>query len=85
HGMGLLGGGAVLAGLVLGAIAAFIIDRDFVKASIYSLAGAVLSFFGFIHGAELGFAVSSQVALGYVFLAGICFWVGRHEAKPLIA
>src|SRR5438876_135823 len=85
HGMDLLGGGAVLAGLVLGAIAAFIIDRDFIKASIYSLAGAVLSFFGFIHGAELGFAVSSQVALGYVFLAGICFWVGRHEAKPLIA
>ena len=65
----------VLAGLVLGAIAAFIIDRDFIKASIYSLAGAVLSFFGFIHGAELG----------YVFLAGICFWVGRHEAKPVIA
>jgi AGZA family xanthine/uracil permease-like MFS transporter len=85
HGMDLLGGGAVLAGLVLGAIAAFIIDRDFIKASIYSLAGAVLSFFGFIHGAELGFAVSSQVALGYVFLAGICFWVSRHETKPLIA
>jgi len=85
HGMDLLGGGAVLAGLVLGAIAAFIIDRDFIKASIYSLAGAVLSFFGFIHGAELGFAVSSPVALGYVFLAGICFWVGRHEAKPVIA
>src|SRR5260370_1331772 len=85
HGMDLLGGGAVLAGLVLGAIAAFIIDRDFIKASIYSLAGAVLSFFGFIHGAELGFAVSSQVALGYVFLAGICFWVCRPEAKPLIA
>ena len=29
HGMALLGGGAVLAGLILGAIAAFIIDRKF--------------------------------------------------------
>jgi hypothetical protein len=46
---------------------------------------AGLSFFGFIHCAELGFAVSSQVVLGYVFLAGICFWVGRHEENPVIA
>src|SRR6266851_7242812 len=82
HGMDLLGGGAVLAGMVLGAIAAFIIDRDFWRASIYALAGAVLSFFGFIHGAELGFAVSWQVALGYLFLAGICLWVGRKEGAP---
>jgi adenine/guanine/hypoxanthine permease len=84
HGMDLLGGGAVLAGMVLGAIAAFIIDRDFWRASIYAAAGAVLSFFGFIHGAELGFAVSWQVALGYLFLAAILLWVGRQEgtARP---
>jgi AGZA family xanthine/uracil permease-like MFS transporter len=84
HGMDLLGGGAVLAGMVLGAIAAFIIDRDFWRASIYAAAGAVLSFFGFIHGAELGFAVSWQVALGYLFLAAILLWVGRREgtARP---
>ena len=50
HGMELLGGGAVLAGLILGAIAAFIIDREFERAAIYALAGAVLAFFGFIHG-----------------------------------
>ena len=37
HGMELLGGGAVLAGLMLGAIAAFIIDREFMKAAAYSL------------------------------------------------
>ncbi len=82
HGMDLLGGGAVLAGMVLGAIAAFIIDRDFWRASIYAGAGAVLSFFGFIHGAELGFAVSWQVALGYLFLAAILLWVGRQEGAP---
>jgi adenine/guanine/hypoxanthine permease len=42
HGMALLGGGAVLAGLVLGAIAVFIIDRRFDRAAIYAFAGAVL-------------------------------------------
>jgi hypothetical protein len=46
---------------------------------------AGLSFFGFIHCAGLGFAVSSQVTLGQVFLAGICFRAGPHEAKPVIA
>jgi AGZA family xanthine/uracil permease-like MFS transporter len=72
HGMELLAGGAVLAGLVLGAVAAFIIDRNFKMAAAYAFAGAVLSFFGFIHGAQLGIAVQPLVALGYVLFAGVC-------------
>ena len=80
-GMALLGGGAVLAGLILGAIAAFIIDREFNKAAIYALAGAVLSFFGFIHGIQLEWMASPQVALGYALLAIICYVVGMREAS----
>lgn len=75
RGMQLLGGGAILAGLILGAIAAFIIDRKFRWAGIYALAGAVLSFFGLIHGEALGFAASPGVSLGYVLVAAICFAV----------
>ena len=56
--MQLLGGGAVLAGLMLGAIAAFIIDREFSKAAAYACAAAILSFFGFIHGVQLAWAAS---------------------------
>jgi AGZA family xanthine/uracil permease-like MFS transporter len=78
-GMALLGGGAVLAGLILGAIAAFIIDREFNKAAIYALAGAVLAFFGFIHGIQLQWMASPQVALGYALLAVICYVVGMRE------
>lgn len=78
NGMGLLAGGAVLAGLVLGAIAAFIIDRQFKMAAVYAFAGAVLAFFGFIHGPHLGIGVSTLVALGYVFLGAICLVVGWH-------
>ena len=81
HGMQLLGGGAVLAGLVLGAIAAFIIDRRFRMAALYALAGALLSFFGFIHGETLGFGVSPLVALGYVFLSAICLIAGWSEGE----
>src|SRR5271166_6465984 len=80
HGMSLLGGGAVLAGLILGAMAAFIIDRDFNRAAIYSLAGAVLAFFGFIHGVRLSWMAEWQVALGYALFAVICYVVGARES-----
>jgi hypothetical protein len=32
HGLEVMGGGSIIAGLILGAIAVFIIERDFVKA-----------------------------------------------------
>jgi AGZA family xanthine/uracil permease-like MFS transporter len=81
HGMELLGGGAVLAGLILGAIAAFIIDREFKKATVYAFAGAVLSYFGFIHGAQLGIGASPLVALGYLLLGAICLICGTRETQ----
>jgi AGZA family xanthine/uracil permease-like MFS transporter len=74
HGMQLFGGGATLAGLILGAIAAFVIDRKFDRAAIYAFIGAVLAFFGFINGTALGFANSPGVALGYAIL-GVLFVV----------
>jgi adenine/guanine/hypoxanthine permease len=79
HGMQLLGGGAVLAGLMLGAIAVFIIEREFMKAAAYAGAAAILSFFGFIHGEQLDWAASPMVALGYLLLATICLGVSMRE------
>jgi AGZA family xanthine/uracil permease-like MFS transporter len=71
-----LGGGAVLAGLVLGAIAVFIIDREFIKAAIYASAGAVLALFGFINAGSLActgsgcnFGPTSAIAVGYGVMA----------------
>ncbi|MDH2429082.1 hypothetical protein [Sphaerisporangium sp. TRM90804] len=70
EGTALLGGGAVLAGLVLGSITAFIIDRSFLWAAGYALAGAALSFVGLIHGVQVEWNANGQVALGYLF-AGV--------------
>jgi AGZA family xanthine/uracil permease-like MFS transporter len=70
HGTVLLGGGAILAGLVLGSIVAFIIDKNFLAAAAYCLAGAILGFIGLIHAEKVGWNVGGQIALGYLF-AGI--------------
>jgi AGZA family xanthine/uracil permease-like MFS transporter len=80
HGMVLLGGGAVLAGMVLGAIVAFIIDKRFIAAAIYSFVGAALSFVGLIHAEQVGWNVGAQVALGYAFggLILLAFGFGRR-------
>jgi AGZA family xanthine/uracil permease-like MFS transporter len=70
-GTALLGGGAVLAGLLLGAIVAFLIDRSFFWAAGYAAAGAVLGFIGLIHGTKVGWDIGGQIALGYLFAAVI--------------
>ncbi len=58
HGLTKLGEGAVLAGMILGAIAVFMIDRRFLWAAIYSFLGAVLSAVGLIHGAKVSLALA---------------------------
>ncbi len=82
-GMVLFGGGAVVAGLVLGAIAVFVIDREYTRAIVYTIIGAVLAFLGFIHAAQLivtvvdgqvVFGQPNAVFLGYVF-AAVVFWI----------
>jgi adenine/guanine/hypoxanthine permease len=70
-GLRVLGGGSILGGLVLGAIAVFIIDRQFVKASAFALAGAVLTFFGFMHGEQIGIGQTPRVAVSYLVIAGL--------------
>jgi adenine/guanine/hypoxanthine permease len=82
-GMAIFGGGAVVAGLILGAIAVFIIDREYSRAIVYSIVGAILAFTGFIHAAQLVVSVQNgaivfgqpnPVFLGYIF-AAVVFWV----------
>ena len=76
HGTALLGGGAILAGLVLGSIVAFIIDKNFLAAAAYCLAGALLGFVGLIHAEQVGWNVGGQVALGYLFAAALLVLFG---------
>jgi AGZA family xanthine/uracil permease-like MFS transporter len=71
HGLEVLGGGAILGGLVLGAIAVFIIDRELVKAAAFAVAGALLTFFGFMHGEHIGVGQSLSVAGSYLAFGAV--------------
>jgi adenine/guanine/hypoxanthine permease len=73
NGLATLGGGAILSGLIIGAIAVFLLDHKSKMAAAYALAGAVLSYFGFIHGSQVGVGVSPTVALGYLLMSALCF------------
>ncbi len=71
-GLASLGEGAVLAGMVLGAIAVLLIDRQFVLAGIYCFVGAALATVGLIHGGQVGVWVSPSIALGYALTGVVC-------------
>jgi len=98
HGLEVMGGGSILAGLVLGAIGVFVIDREFNKAAAFALAGAVMTYFGFMHGESVGIGgglgVTPGVALAYAVVAVGFFAVEKfgtstvslsHPEMPLAA
>jgi adenine/guanine/hypoxanthine permease len=85
HGLEVMGGGSILAGLILGAIGVFVIEREFNKASAFAFAGAVLTYFGFMHGESVGIGgglgVTPGVALAYAVVAVGFFAVEKFDAS----
>jgi AGZA family xanthine/uracil permease-like MFS transporter len=85
HGLSILGGGSILAGVVLGAMTTYIIDRKFLFAAGFAAAGAVLTFFGLMHGEAVGFGQTPTVVVAYVMVAGVllgCYQFG-HAPAPV--
>ena len=73
EGLAILGNGAILTGLVLAAIGVFVIERRFMAAAAFAAAGAILTFFGFMHGPAVGIAVTPMVAFAYAMVAGFFY------------
>jgi adenine/guanine/hypoxanthine permease len=71
-GLHTLGNGATLAGMVLGAIAVFLIDRRFYHAAAFCFAGALLSVVGLIHGDKVHVFTDPKIALGYAMAGATC-------------
>ncbi|AMJ60706.1 regulator [Bosea sp. PAMC 26642] len=94
HGLELMGGGAILSGLVLGAIAVFVIEKQFVQAAGFAAAGAVLTYFGLMHGEAIGvgkgLGVTPSISLAYAMVAGFLYLCARSlvvatEGKSMTA
>jgi AGZA family xanthine/uracil permease-like MFS transporter len=84
HGLELLGSGAILTSLILAAVAACIIDRAHGRAAGFALAGAVLTFFGFMHSEAIGIAQSPAVASAYLLVAGGLMVLARQAVPKAV-
>ncbi len=78
QGIAVLGAGAILVGMILAAIAAYVIDRNWKGAAAYALFGAACAWVGFIHSSQLrllpqvgasGFNAAWGPTLGYISMA----------------
>ena len=81
HGLAVLGGGSILAGLILGAIAVCVIDRNFTKAAGFAVTGALLSFFGFMHGEAIGIGQSPVIAISYLCVGAVLMGCARYATR----
>lgn len=87
-GLNTLGEGAVLAGMVLGAITVFLIDRRFVHAAAFCFVGGALASVGLIHGAKVHVFAEWRIGLGYALTGVVCLafhllGVPERERDPL--
>ncbi|KKK36354.1 uracil permease [Mesobacillus campisalis] len=76
-----LGQGAMFTGIILGAVTVFIIDRQFAKASIFSLIGAALSFAGFMHAPKLAFNAAPQFSMAYLLVTVFLVYCAYQHAN----
>jgi AGZA family xanthine/uracil permease-like MFS transporter len=80
HGLTVLGSGSILSGVILGATAVFILDRDFAKAGAFAAAGGVMTFLGLMHGEEVGAFQNPTVVAAYFVVSAVLFACSRFAA-----
>ncbi|WP_045224346.1 hypothetical protein [Methyloterricola oryzae] len=78
QGLTVLGNGAILGGLMLCAIAVFVIERQFLRAAAFATVAALLTFFGFMHGEAIGFMKTPAMAAAYLAVASLLWGCGRY-------
>jgi hypothetical protein len=72
-----LGAGAIVVGMILGSMVAFLIDHKFMRAAITSGIAVILTFFGVIHApSSVGILPNPGMTIGYA-LVGLLF-LGYH-------
>jgi AGZA family xanthine/uracil permease-like MFS transporter len=96
RGLANFAGGSLLQCIFITAIMMYMIDRKFIRATIWSLLAGVLSFFGLIHASTLGILYRTtddgwQFTVAYAMLACLFIlfeiaqrrgWVQEPESEP---
>lgn len=82
QGLELLGSGAILTSLILAGLTACVIDGNHRRAAGFALAGAALTFFGFMHSEAIGIGHNPAAALAYLVVAGGLYGLARQPASP---
>jgi AGZA family xanthine/uracil permease-like MFS transporter len=85
QGLSILGGGSILSGIILGATTIYIIDRKFMKAAGFAAAGAALTFFGLMHGEEVGAFQNIGIVCAYLAVAAVLAACGRFSKDTVVA
>jgi AGZA family xanthine/uracil permease-like MFS transporter len=79
-----LGGGFLFLVLVVSALITEVIDRNFVRASLWCIAASVFSWFGLIHSPIFRWAAQPAYAAGWLVAAAVvfsaCWWRGDLPA-----
>ncbi len=83
HGLEVMGGGAILSGVILAATVACMADRHFLKAAGFAASGGVLTFFGLMHGEKIGAFQSPAVAVSYLLVALILVAVSQFATGTI--
>jgi AGZA family xanthine/uracil permease-like MFS transporter len=84
-GQSALSQGAIITGLLWGAILAMLIDLDFKKAATFSGTTAVLTLIGIVHAPSLGLHFT-PIFWGYVMMTAlfVAAWLAKIEKDPEI-
>jgi AGZA family xanthine/uracil permease-like MFS transporter len=82
-GMSVFGASPIIVGALLGAIAAYVIDKNFRHAGYWALFGAVASYCGIVHAAQFKFGAAPGPAIGYLVIALLCgFYAYQMRNAP---
>ena len=79
NGLEVLAGGAIVTGLLWGAMVVFLIDRKPHTAGTVAIISAVLTFFGFIHSSAVQWMASPMMALSYLIVAALFYWFATMD------
>ncbi|WP_197969934.1 NCS2 family permease [Mesobacillus harenae] len=79
-----LGQGAMFTGIILGAITVGIIDKQYGKASLFSLIGAFLSFTGFMHAPKLAINAAPDFVAGYILVSVFLVYCAYQQASSTV-